>query len=184
MATGSLDRPSLPSIRSIPVLAQYLPPSADAESTAYNFSSKVEVIDLTGSEDSEEAAAIAPVLSSGKVESPERIGKKLLSKVCGSCKGQGGRRSKADAKRGLPFLRSPQRPTLMKVHAAVPPPYPSSSQYVGQIVPLPGYPRVSHGVPGAGYFVDAGHQRAFGVENGLALMHHRQDLPFFCALLP
>lgn len=91
MTTAAMDRPCLPSIRSIPVLAQYLPrssghlplPSVQAPSTSAG-SSKVEVIDLTGSEDSEDAAVATTVPSNGTVESPGRGGKKLSLKACGS----------------------------------------------------------------------------------------------------
>ncbi|KAG0665208.1 hypothetical protein C6P46_000307 [Rhodotorula mucilaginosa] len=92
---GTLDRPSLPSIRSIPVLAQYLSPTTSPPRqpipvrqrpvSAEKKSPKVEVLDLTGSEDTEDAEANA-VPPPDKVRAPARVGRKQTPKACGPCK--------------------------------------------------------------------------------------------------
>lgn len=89
---GTLDRPSLPSIRSIPVLAQYLSPTTSPPRqpipvrqrpvSAEKKSPKVEVLDLTGSEDTEDAEANA-VPPPDKVRAPARVGRKQTPKACG-----------------------------------------------------------------------------------------------------
>ncbi|KWU42427.1 hypothetical protein RHOSPDRAFT_36037 [Rhodotorula sp. JG-1b] len=91
---GTLDRPSLPSIRSIPVLAQYLSPTSLPRQPipvrqrplgAEKKSPTVEVLDLTGSEDTEDAEASA-VPPPDKVRPPGRAGRKQTPKACGPCK--------------------------------------------------------------------------------------------------
>lgn len=88
----TVPKPSLPSIRSIPVLAQYLPPPAAAHSPAlssrsYTSSSpNIEVLDLTASDESQteddvRASPPAPAPVPWKVS--KRIGRKLTPRACG-----------------------------------------------------------------------------------------------------